>query len=315
MRVGADDAVGGGVDAFGKLRWQGDRDRLRLLVDQLTGIDRIALGVEDADGAEARLDRFVEPKRDLLGRGLERGTGAGAGLLEHGMSGCERGRAERHARRREGCEDEPHQTSPSLSASEAGRAARRRMRQMKKPKLPSTAAASPASSAIDGPPSVGTQVSVPVTCAGLPSTSRGTSQSKTLLSHRLVADLRRRPLAHVVDPVVVPVVRVVRGDVAPFGRGLGVRLRRQLDLGEAVLVQIGGRRTLVDLHRSVAEEAQVGLLLIAEHDDLTAWLGPDLNPVVEAEHLGVDAGTRTGDLRSEVWVALMGDGRGRRERQ
>jgi hypothetical protein len=100
----------------------------------------------------------------------------------------------------------------------------------------------------------------------------------------------------------------LRGDPLPVGRRLRFGDRRNIDVGVPVLVQVAGRRALVDLDRAVGEEAHVRLVLVAAHQRLAPRFDHELERVVVVEHPRADPGRRGVDIGPVVGVALVGEG-------
>ena len=311
MRVGRQHPVGGRVDAVGEAGLEPDGERLGAIigVGQLAGVDPVSVAVVDGERAEARLDGLVEAKRDLLRRRLQRGAALAASVCS--STACARGarrraRAPTSAIRPTGSRlTRPPPSSPASSAP----ALRRRIRQTASAMLASTAAPRPIATAIDGPPSSrhpGQRARRSRAARRRPRSGRPSRRPSSRRDSSSTCG--GRSLRHVVDAVVVPAVAALGGDGLPFGGRVRVGRVRDVDIGKAVLVQVAGRRTAVDLDRPVVEHANVGLVLVAEDGRLVAGLDVDLEPVVEGEHARFDPGHLARDLGSVVRVALVGEG-------
>ena len=100
---------------------------------------------------------------------------------------------------------------------------------------------------------------------------------------------------HPVDAVVVPRVLPSAGDRLPLRWRVGIRLGRLGRDGDAraaaVVVEVGGRGQEVALDRAVGREPQVGLALVALHDDRVALVDRQLEEGVAASDLGLHAGS------------------------
>jgi hypothetical protein len=127
VRVGRDHPVGRGVGAVREARLEADGDGVTTPVRalELAAFHLLPPGVEDPDGAEARLNRLVEVEGDLPGLGVERRPSLGHGSLEDRVPvrGGRRAGEEEH---RQAASSPDHQASLGPPAS-AARPARRRL--------------------------------------------------------------------------------------------------------------------------------------------------------------------------------------------
>ena len=154
MRIGGDDAVGGRVGPVAEPGIDADGDGVTspLGLSDLAAFDLLALGVEDANRAEAGLDRLAEEEGDLLRRRLKGGA-ALAAPCARAARGRSPFRAGAPARRRRGqAARRDHQASFASWSSRAG-APRRRRRMTRIAAAPTRATAPRAKNGGAGKPS------------------------------------------------------------------------------------------------------------------------------------------------------------------
>ena len=208
---------------------------LPLRVEGLAGLDLLALGVEDPQRAEARLDGLVEAERDLGGRLVELGPALGHGRLQRRVG--ERGgreQREREDERGERRDGAPHHAS---TTSFLGRrrvvvgaliigVRRRRMTKTASESTISSAAKAKIAASGRPPSSSGTHVSVPAIAPLLAGDLDRHGPVVDLGLDVLVLEVGRVALAHPVRAVVVPLEARALGELLPLRLGAEVRRAR-----------------------------------------------------------------------------------------
>src|SRR3546814_393532 len=117
---------------------------------------------------------------------------------------------------------------------------------------------------------------------------------------------------------VVPDVDAADRDLLPLRLVVWVEVGRDGRPAEAVLVEVGGRRAQVALHRAVGEEPEVGLSPVPGNRDRPSSFHPDLEERVAPDHARLDGCVRGIDRAHRRAIAgRLGRirARGRRDRQ
>ena len=328
VAVGRHDPVGRGVGAVAEPGLELDRD-LRALaarMERLAGLDLLALGVEDPQRAEARLDRLVEAERDRGGRLVELGPALGDGRLQRRVGergGREQGeRRDERGERREGASHHASTTSflggggasSSVAwiigvAAAADHEDREREHDQQRgegedrgERQAALVERDPRQRARDRALGAGDlDRHGPVVDLGL---------------DVLVLEVGRVALAHPVRAVVVPLEARALGQLLPLR--LGAEVGRHRRLAEAVLVEVVGLGVRVDLDRAVLEQLGVRLRrvrVVVDRDVLAARVVHE-QAVVEVQDRDVDALGRGRDRGDErAIVAGCPDGREPRGRR